>query len=299
MELDKKLMELQEMIYRKHSLELKLNDLNEQYFYLKDHLRALTFRLEDLDIDLKQLKKASLTYLLYDIFTSKGKNVTKLEYDYKLTENLFDYIHSELIEVKNKLAKIDEYELEYKRLQEEKDKLLLESEKDKDSELEKLNNDSIKYKNRIRDINEAINSGIYLDNAFKYLIELLNKTKDWDNLDIFGRGLFMSLTKTTVFKHADEQVKKLHYLANKLVRDLKAVDFYTDIKIDVSKVIKYIDYFEKQLYDDIREKELLKVIEYIKDSYQVIENTLNILKDSKESYLQKLIEIEKMKHFSH
>ena len=296
MEVDNKIIELQERIYRKYSLKFRLNELNEQYFYLKDHLRELTFKLEDMDVDINKLNKGSIIHLWYDIFIFNGNNIPKIKHEYKLSHNLIDYIHSELIEVKNKIIKIEEYEKEYNKLLKEKEKISLESEKDKDEEFKKIVEEGVKYKNRIRDINEAIMSGVYLDNAFRYLLELLNKTKDWDNLDIYGRGLFMTLTKTPVFKQTNERIKKLHYLANKLVRDLKVINFYTDINIDVSRIIKYIDYFEKQLYEDIKDRNrLIKIIDYIKNSYQVIDITMNNLKASKEIYLKQLLEIEKIK----
>src|SRR5690554_6157334 len=119
-----------------------------------------------MDVDINKLNKGSIIHLWYDIFIFNGNNIPKIKHEYKLSHNLIDYIHSELIEVKNKIIKIEEYEKEYNKLLKEKEKISLESEKDKDEEFKKIVEEGVKYKNRIRDINEAIMSGVYLDNAF-------------------------------------------------------------------------------------------------------------------------------------
>ncbi len=295
-EIDKRIIELKELIYRKHSLEKKLADINDLYFYLKDKLRSLVYKLEDMDISIKELDKKSIIYLWYEIFTSKGKKVTKIEHEYKIYSNLSDFIHPEIIELRNKIDNIAEYEKEYKQLMEEKAKLSVESEKESDDRLLKLIDETVKYKNRIRDLNEAINAGNFLNSSFKHLVDLLNQTKDWDSFDIFGRGLFLSLTKTTVFKSTDDKIKKLHYLANKFTRELKAINFYMDLGIDAGDILKYVDYFENQLYDDIKDKDtIVNTISQIKDAYEVINKTIEHLKSSKEKYLKQLIQIEREK----
>lgn len=296
MEIDKRISELQELIYRKYSFEKKLSDVNEQYYFIKDRLRDLVYKLENMDYDIKALDKKSIIYLWYEIFISQGKNISKLEYEYKMLSNLHDYIRTELNELNNKFEKITESEALYKQLIESKQNLSLNEEKEKADKLQDLELEAIKYKSRIRDINEAINSSVYLSDAFKQLVDLLQKTKDWDNLDIFGRGLFMSITKTLVFKQTDEKIKKLHYLANRLIRELKVINFYMDLRIDINAIIKYLDYFEKHLYDDIKDKTRLpEIIKHINQGYEIVNDTINNLRTNKETYLKELINIEKNK----
>lgn len=296
MELDTRLVELQDQIYRQHSLTKKIESLNELYFYLKDKLRDFNYKLESMDVNIKEIDKKSIIHIWYNLFTSKGKSVSKVEHDYKIYSNLYDYIYSEKIELKNKLEKIEIYKTEYDELVKEKEQLVLDSEKVDDDKKEKLNTESIKYKNRIRDLNEAISAGNYLRGALKYLVDLLNKTKDWDSFDIFGRGLFLSLTNTSVFKKTEDKVKKLHYLANKFIRELKVINFYMDLSIDISDIIHFVDYFENDLYDDIKEKaRLLNTVQYINKGHDTIDNVIDSLKLSKEKYLKQLILIEKEK----
>ncbi len=296
MELDKRMSELQEMVNRKYIFEKKVQELNDQYYYLKDKIREIVYKLENMDIDIKELNNKTIIYIWYDIFTTKGKSVSKIEYDYKIYVNLYDYIHSEMIELKNKIEKIEEYQIEYDRLISEKEEILLESEKEKYEKMQKLNVESSKYKNRVRDINEAINAANYLEHSLKYLVELLNKTKDWTNFDIFGRGLFLSLTKTNAFKQTDEKVKKLHYLGNKFTRELKVLNFYMDLPIDISEIIHFVDYYENKLYDDIKDKEgLLNIIQYINKGYEIINHSIDTLTLYKKDYIKQLLKIEKEK----
>lgn len=294
MELDNKIIELKEKINRKYSLEYRLNDLNEQYSYLKEHLHELTSNL--IDVDIKSLSKMSIIYVWYEIFTSKGQNISKIEYNYILKHHLIEFLHQELIEVKNKLMQITKYEEEYKNLLIEKEKTALDKEKKALGEFNKLVDEAIKYKNRIRDINNAINTCMYLENAFSQLLDLLKKSKNWDNLDIFGRGLFMTMTKSPIFIQSDERIKKLYYLAYKLVRDIRLLNFYTDVNIDISSFMKFLEYFENNLYNDIKDKKrIFNIIDYLKDCYKVINKILNDLKTKKELYLKQLIDIEEFK----
>ncbi|QVK16852.1 hypothetical protein KHQ81_07980 [Mycoplasmatota bacterium] len=296
MELEKRIYELQDQVYRQYSLTKKLENLDEFYFYLKDKLRDLRYKLESMDVNIKELDKQSIIHIWYNLFTSKGKLISKIEHDYKIYVALYDFIYSERIELNSKLEKIDIYKKEYEELIKEKEELLLESEKETIEKKDQLNTESIKYKNRVRDINEAINAGNHLNGALKYLVDLLNKTKDWDSFDIFGRGLFLSLTNSPVFKRTEERVKKLHYLANKFTRELKVINFYMDFTIDIRDIIQFVDYYENELYDDIKDKaRILNTVEYINRGYQKIDNVIELLKLSKEKYIKKLIQIEKDK----
>jgi len=296
MELNNRLIELQDLIYHQYTYDKKLEELNEMKFYLKDKLKGVINKLENMDINIKSLEKKSMIYIWYDLFTSKGKSVSKVEHDYKIFSDLNDFIQNEMVGLKNKLEQIESYKLEYKELLEDQEKVVLDSEKEKNEKLSHLILESIKYKNRIRDLNEAINTSNYLSSSLEYLVDLLKKTKDWDNIDIFGRGLFLSLTKSSIFKQTEDKVKKLHYLANKFVRELKVINFYMDLTIDVSEISRFVDYYENELYDDIKDnKRLLNTMDSINEGYEIINQACEILKINKEEYLKQLINIEKDK----
>lgn len=286
MEIEKRIVDLQENIYRKYIFERKVNELNEFYNYLRDRLRDITYKLESMDIDISDLNKKSIIFLWYELFTNKGKTVTKMEYDYKLSKNLIDYINKELNDLKNKLEKISDYEIELKNLLEEKAQLSIENEPKTT-----IDENTIKYKNRIRDINEALNSSQYLSQSLNQLIALLNKTKDWDNIDIVGRSLFMSLTKTTLFKQTDDKINRSYYFTNKLIRDIKVINFYMDIDIDISRVISLLDYFENKLFEDVKDKSRFPyIIDYIRQGYEIMNDIIDTLQKTKSEYLKLLLE---------
>ncbi len=296
MELEKRLIELQDYIYRKVSLDKKLEEASEMYLYLKDKRKELAIKLDRMDVNIRELENKSIIYLWYDLFTSNGKLVSKAEHDYKMYADLLEFIHTEILDLKNKLDKNDDYNEEYKQLLIEKEQLILESEKIKYSDIQNLSVESTKYRNRIRDINEAINAGNHLNTSLKYLVDLLNKSKEWDTFDIFGRGLFLSLAKSSIFKQTEEKVKNLHYLANRFAREVKVINFYMDLMVDVSAIMKFSDYFTNGLYDDIKDKtRVSNTIEYINKGHQIIDEATQNLNLYKEEYLKKLIEIEREK----
>lgn len=297
MELEKRLNELQDLIYRKNSLEKKLEENKTVSIYLKEKKKELAYKLEMVDINPRKIENKSIIYLWYDLFTSKGKKVTKTEHDYKIFFDLCELINSEIIELKQKLSKIQEYEEEYNQLKQEKAALILENEVEKYEKLSSLSLESSKYKNRIRDINDAINAGNNLNITLKYLLDLLKKSKSWDTFDIFGQGLFMTITKTSIFKHTEDKIKNLHYLTNKFAREVKVVNYYMNLNIDFSSITKLGDYYINELYYDIADKKrILNTIEYINQSHETANKMINYLSSYKENYLKDLIKIEEEKH---
>ncbi len=296
MELEKRLSELQDLIYRKNSLEKKLEENMEVFIYLKEKKKELAYMLEKKDINTHKFENESIIYLWFDLFTSKGKKVTKMEHDYKIYFDLSELINSEVIELKQKIAKIHEFEEEYLRLKKEQATLILESEVEKYDKLNSMSIESSKYKNRIRDINDAINAGNHLNITLKYLLDLLEKSKKWDTFDIFGQGLFMTITKTSLFKHTEEKIKNLHYLTSKFARELKVVNYYMNPNIDFSSITKLADYYVNELYYDIADKKrILNTIDYVKQSYNTTNEMVKQLSSYKENYLKDLINIEEKK----
>lgn len=293
MELEERIKELQEMFIRKKSYQKKLEEANTEWIYLKERKNELYLVLENDDVKIRDLESNSIIYLWYDLFISKGKDVSEEMHEYKMVFDLFDFINSEISELKNKIARIDDFYDEYNTILKEKEELILENDKEKYEKIKKINQESNKYKNHIRNINDSLNALNHLKNALDYLLELLKKSKNWDTFDIFGRGLFLNLTKTSLFKKTDDRIKNLLYLTNKFIRELKVLNYYLDLQFDVSLVIKFYDYFLEDLYFDlIDNSRIFHTIEVVKSTHNILGKIKDYLNVQKEDYLKQLINIE-------
>ena len=285
--LEKRISELAELINRKYTLEKRISDIGEKYSFLKEKIRNLSYLLDQRNIDCEALHEMPTVSLLYEVFISEGQKFSKAEYEYKCCLNLYDYITKEMQELKSRRDKISDYENEHR------EKLLLKEELALESENKSENNkEIIKYKNRLRDINEALKTANYLDDLLETVLGMMAKVKNWDNIDIFGRGIFWSFLKTGMFSDTDEKIKKFHYMTNRLIREIEIVNFYMNLNIDMRKMIYYQSYLEAGLYDDIKDKKRIKnIIENINDVHGSVKLLEDSLQNIKKEYLKTLLEM--------
>lgn len=296
MEMIKKYLELYEKTYQKFIYEKMNQELHELINISQQRLSVLTRKLEMSGISPREIDKEDLLVIWFTIFTTKGKEVPKIVYDYKLLYHLLHYLMQEQEDYNQKLNNINGYENELKQLELEGEFVIVNKEKETLKSLLAHHEEACKIKLRIRLLNEAVNSiKIILESVDKFQ-RVVDNTKNWNNFDILSRGLLLSITKTPEFRNTETLVKELYYRGNKLMRTLKTINYYTNLQINLQEFKELYYYIENHLYDDLKEQESLrKVLDQAEHYPLVLTKLLETLMKYKDKYLQELIEIEKAK----
>lgn len=296
MEMIKKYLELYEKTYQKFIYEKMNQELHELINISQQRLSVLTRKLEMSGISPREIDKEDLLVIWFTIFTTKGKEVPKIVYDYKLLYHLLHYLMQEQEDYNQKLNNINGYENELKQLELEGEFVIVNKEKETLKSLLAHHEEACKIKLRIRILNEAVNSiKIILESVDKFQ-RVVDNTKNWNNFDILSRGLLLSITKTPEFRNTETLVKELYYRGNKLMRTLKTINYYTNLQINLQEFKELYYYIENHLYDDLKEQESLrKVLDQAEHYPLVLTKLLETLMKYKDKYLQELLEIEKAK----
>jgi len=296
MEMIKKYLELYEKTYQKFIYEKMNQELHELINISQQRLSVLTRKLEMSGISPREIDKEDLLVIWFTIFTTKGKEVPKIVYDYKLLYHLLHYLMQEQEDYNQKLNNINGYENELKQLELEGEFVIVNKEKETLKSLLAHHEEACKIKLRIRLLNEAVNSiKIILESVDKFQ-RVVDNTKNWNNFDILSRGLLLSITKTPEFRNTETLVKELYYRGNKLMRTLKTINYYTNLQINLQEFKELYYYIENHLYDDLKEQESLrKVLDQAEHYPLVLTKLLETLMKYKDKYLQELLEIEKAK----
>lgn len=296
MEMIKKYLELYEKTYQKFIYEKMNQELHELINISQQRLSVLTRKLEMSGISPREIDKEDLLVIWFTIFTTKGKEVPKIVYDYKLLYHLLHYLMQEQEDYNQKLNNINGYENELKQLELEGEFVIVNKEKETLKSLLAHHEEACKIKLRIRLLNEAVNSiKIILESVDKFQ-RVVDNTKNWNNFDILSRGLLLSITKTPEFRNTETLVKELYYRGNKLMRTLKTINYYTNLQINIQEFKELYYYIENHLYDDLKEQESLrKVLDQAEHYPLVLTKLLETLMKYKDKYLQELLEIEKAK----
>ncbi|NLG80940.1 MAG: hypothetical protein GX490_00250 [Bacilli bacterium] len=296
MEMIKKYLELYEKTYQKFIYEKMNQEFHELINISQQRLSVLTRKLEMSGISPREIDKEDLLVIWFTIFTTKGKEVPKIVYDYKLLYHLLHYLMQEQEDYNQKLNNINGYENELKQLELEGEFVIVNKEKETLKSLLAHHEEACKIKLRIRLLNEAVNSiKIILESVDKFQ-RVVDNTKNWNNFDILSRGLLLSITKTPEFRNTETLVKELYYRGNKLMRTLKTINYYTNLQINLQEFKELYYYIENHLYDDLKEQESLrKVLDQAEHYPLVLTKLLETLMKYKDKYLQELLEIEKAK----
>ena len=107
---------------------------------------------------------------------------------------------------------------------------------------------------------------------------MLNKAKGWGTLDLFGGGLLSNMIKHSHLDDADSQLSQLKYLINKYTRELKDVNMQLSIDLDISNMLKFMDFFFDNFFSDFMvQSRIEKTFQQAREAYYKVQQQLDEL----------------------
>jgi hypothetical protein len=259
-----RLIELEGLFSQRTRFNHQLNQAIAQRQTMSHKKKTLTEQLEQANVDLNRLDKLTFIRICLDIIGSRRENLSKNQKDiyraevqYKILEASLQLIDQEIEGYHDKINHITAYEQAHKELLELKAQYVKTSDNTY-LKLESLDESINQSKLIIKEINEVNHGTNQLSQALELLNKLLEQINNWGSIDLLGGGVFTSMMKQTKLQQAEDQIKSIHYYANRLQRELKDMDVNYTMSLDINEFIMFSDYFFEHLFDDLMEQNRVK-----------------------------------------
>ncbi len=236
--------------------------------------------------DVDKLEKLTLKSIWYSLLGSKTlklnkekAELSKVEYEYKFINETIKRLIAESEYYQDKIAGSKQLEAEYQKLINEKEQLISDSNHELSQPLSQINQERVVVESSIKEINEAINAGTEVMDALSSIIKVLNKAKGWGTLDLFGGGLLSNMIKHSHLDDADSQLSQLKYLINKYTRELKDVNMQLSIDLDISNMLRFMDFFFDNFFSDFMvQSRIEKTFQQARKAYYKVQQQLDELR---------------------
>ena len=284
--IDQELLEIKMKLKDQENYEHKLkNVLYEIKGYEQKKIKLLP-QLSKEKKDVDKLEKLTLKSIWYSLLGSKTlklnkekAELSKVEYEYKFINETIKRLIAESEYYQDKIAGSKQLEAEYQKLINEKEQLISDSNHELSQPLSQINQERVVVESSIKEINEAINAGTEVMDALSSIIKVLNKAKGWGTLDLFGGGLLSNMIKHSHLDDADSQLSQLKYLINKYTRELKDVNMQLSIDLDISNMLRFMDFFFDNFFSDFMvQSRIEKTFQQARKAYYKVQQQLDELR---------------------
>lgn len=251
-----------------------LDDLNSQFFEVKQKLRIRakliddidrtqnmlseqTSRLADLEIvvkkegaDVEKLEGLSLTGLFHAVLGDKQTQLEKERQEYLAAKLKYDEckysvsaLDRDINDLKARIAELGDLDSQYRTILEKKEQLISQGNDRKATKLIEFSEALADTHSDIRELQEAIEAGKGVLTGLDGVVGFLKSARNWGTFDLIGGGLIANAVKHSKTDRARESVHHVQQLLRVFQRELADVDSRTDIDLDISSFLTFADYF--------------------------------------------------------
>jgi DNA repair exonuclease SbcCD ATPase subunit len=249
-EINNKLEELQQKIYRSHKIDSLLDSLRDQLIEQKRKQLSLESKLKKENVDVEKLSKMSVASLFYTILGSKEKQLEKERQDVLAAQLKLDDINMQIHETERRIselqterAEIQDPEQKYSELFREKYKMLMQKDREHAAKIIELENKISAYKANLKEISEAISAGNSVMHGLDRASDSLNSAEGWGMWDMLGGGFVTDVVKHGHIDDARSAVSEVQMQLNRFRSELADVRVSSDISIEIDGFVKFADFF--------------------------------------------------------
>ncbi len=263
----------EQLIVIKEKLNQK-RKLDKDIFILNNQISAETIRKSDLKkkikkelADVEKLEGLNLTSLFQTILGSKEQQLEKERQEYlraKLNYAECDDAIAALIfqnsKLRTQLKEFDNVELDYRLLLKEKENYLLRQPNSENAQkLFQLSEQIADENSKLKELSEAIQAGKIVIQLVISTIQSLHKAKDWGTWDMIGGGIIATSIKHSHIDRSRNSTHLVQQAVRNFERELKDVNIYAHISVDISRFLTFADYFFDGLIVDWMVQDKIKI----------------------------------------
>jgi DNA repair exonuclease SbcCD ATPase subunit len=302
-EVNAELVAIQGELRRKAKYEAQLEDFKRELKTIEETLSQLGVRFEAEKKDVEKLERMGLTNLLATLSGKKDEKLSKEKQEMMAAEHQLEEaaktkqeIEEAILELKDKLAILQNTEENYQQLLFKKERMIKSSGTDCAVQLFELSEQEGMVKAYQIELEEAIEAGEQVKEALEAAIYSLEKAVDWGTFDMLGGGAISGMVK---HQHIDDAEESLHHAQTKMrkfQKELLDVQEEAELTVDISGMLKFADFFfDGFIVDFMVQGKIKDSLEQTIDHLEEVAVILLKLKDQTEDSRVKLACIQKEK----
>lgn len=275
-ELNKKLEEVQQKVYRLNKIDSILAELRNDASELRQKVYELKAILDKENLDVEKLDNTNVVSIFYSII---GKLEDKKEKEQReaLSARLkYEQASYDLLSIEAEISKLTQEQECYKgcinefnSLYEQKKELLIKSCEASANKILELTNKINESKRNLKELKEAISAGQSAVYSLDSALGSLNSAQGWGTWDLLGGGLIADLAKHSHIDNAMREAEQAHNELRRFKSELADVRINYDISFEMDGFAKFADFFFDGLIADwyMQSK--------INNSYESVSNVKN------------------------
>ncbi|MFX3634698.1 MAG: hypothetical protein ACE3L7_12745 [Candidatus Pristimantibacillus sp.] len=240
-----------------HLLERQSKQLQTRLNIEKKRVKELEVELDREQEDVDKLVKLSWSNLFHTLLKNKDEQL-ELERQEALAVSLkLQQSKNEVIELEREIREAGEQldlvsgtAEEYERLLSMKEQWIRGENAESAHRLTELDELLATKQLQSKEWNEAINACRQLVSALQVAEDKLNSAANWGTYDMLGGGIISTSIKHSKIDEARDAIYEARHLLNKLITELKDVNWSIDVTIDIGSMATFADYFFDGLITD-------------------------------------------------
>ena len=256
-ELNKKLDEAQQKIYRLNKIDAMLEDLRNDEKELRHKVFELKEILDKENLDVEKLDSTNIVSVFYSI-TGKLEDKKEKEQREALSAKLkYDQANYDLYSIQEEILKLEEERENYKgcsnefnSLYEQKKEVLIRTDAASASKILEIRDRIEGSKRNLKELREAVSAGQSAVNSLDIALDSLGSAQGWGTWDLLGGGLISDLAKHSHIDDASREVERAHHHLRRFKTELADVRINYDIRFETDGFAKFADFFFDGLIAD-------------------------------------------------
>ena len=252
------LLELQQKIASKPSLEAKLRELQDQKLEFDRKVTSLRVAFREEQADVEKLEGRSLANYFFQVVGRLDDRLTRERQEAYAARVKLDAAERELAGIEADMEEIYARLSDVRRAQEQYDAALAQKRLDlraSDTEagqmLRELEEHLAALENRKREIREALNAGSSARATADRILRELNSADNWNTWDMFGgNGVITHMAKHGHLDTAQDLTEELQQKLRKFKTELADIQITADTQVNIDGFLRFADYFFDGIFAD-------------------------------------------------
>ena len=297
---DERLRKLHRQKLQKKRLEAMLVDLEGQQEAVAKKTAELEVIKNKEQLDVDKLEGKTIKALFFTLAGTKEEKLSKerqeayiaaLKYEAALRD--LQGIMSDLQECKEALGKLNNIEVEYEHLLEQKKNTIKEQASRRAEEVIRLEKTMEILSHEIIELEEALDVGYKAYDIVDEIVKELEEAHKLAEWDTFMDSFLIDIQKQEHIKNAKDGIEDLRHELRRFKTELADVDMEVDIQIEIDDFSKFADWFFDNIFTDWNIKEKIENSQaQALDTRGKITSTINLLKEMRDERMKRRIEIE-------
>jgi len=234
-----------------------LNSLRLEHVSLQKKMTDIEEQLKKEEKDVERLTSISFANFLHTVLNDKIEKLdkekrevlqVKLKYDNAKVQ--FNECDRQIKRLEIKCENLKNSYNQYEKLIEEKKDIIQIHFPDKWEDIYNLLEKEREISNKLKEIEEAIKAGKKVLDELRMVEDTLRSASNWGTFDILGGGMLTTMAKHQKMEEAQGYIHTLQRLLSRFVRELKDVDTYLNIDLNMNNFLGFADYFFDGIFVD-------------------------------------------------